>query len=95
MNNCVLIFIAQFCMIFLLGIQSMNIRDGNKLFAAITSLLLGMCGWYITGIISSAYNGGNVITPEFFSFLVAGPVGIVCSIVFYDYLGRNKCRTTE
>ena len=63
----------------MLGIQSLNVRDGKKLSAAITSLLLGIAGWTITGTISSVYHEG-MLSVVFFAFIFAGPLGISFSI---------------
>ena len=83
------IFLAQYATIFLLGLQSMNIRDGKKVMAAITSLCLGVSGFLTTGIISQHYEQG-MFSGVFFAFLLAGPAGIVCSMYAHEYFW-NKC----
>lgn len=82
-SQALLIFCCQFVMIFLLGIQSQNVRDGKKLSAAITSLLLGITGWSITGTISSVYHEG-MLSVVFFSFVLAGPLAIATSIWLHE-----------
>ena len=79
LSQALLVFVCQFSMIFLLGIQSLNVRDGKKLSAAITSLLLGITGWFITGTISSVYHEG-MLSMVFFAFILSGPLGISFSI---------------
>lgn len=88
-TQALLIFVCQFVLIFLLGTQSQHVRDGKKLASAITSLLLGVAGWTITGIVSTAYVSG-MFSLVFFSFIIAGPCGIVCSIMAHQYFRKEK-----
>ena len=82
------IFIAQYCTILLLGLQSLNVRDGKYTASAITSLLLGITGWFVTGIVSQAYKSNDVLV--FLSFLLAGPCGIVSSMFIYSKVFNKK-----
>lgn len=79
------IFIAQFLMIFLLGLQSINVNRGHKLIAALTSFGLGVAGFYVTGTIAQAYQEG-MFSSTFISFIFAGPCGIVCSMFAHPHL---------
>ena len=83
LTQAIVIFVCQFVLIFLMGIQSQLVRDGRIMYAAITSLLLGVMGWSITGIISSAY-GQGMLSVVFFSFILAGPAGIASSIYIHQ-----------
>jgi hypothetical protein len=85
MSNAFLLFIAQFCMIFLLGVQSLNVRDGHYVGAAITSLLLGIVGFTITSIIGKLHIE-DLMTVVGCSFLVAGPLGIVSAMASHGWL---------
>lgn len=87
MIEAVQIFISQYFMIMLLGLQSLNVNQGKKLAAAITSMLLGICGFVVTGIIAQAYQDG-FLTLTFASFFIAGPLGIVSSIIVHPKLKR-------
>lgn len=82
-SQALIIFLCQFTMIGLLGLQSMNIRDGKKLAAAITSLCLGVAGWNITSIISQVNHEG-MLSLVFFSFILSGPAGIVASMFVHE-----------
>jgi uncharacterized membrane protein YeaQ/YmgE (transglycosylase-associated protein family) len=88
-SQALLIFCCQFVMIFLLGMQSQHVRDGKKLQAAITSLLLGITGWSITGTISSVYHEG-MLSVVFFSFILAGPLGISTSIWIHTHFNKGS-----
>jgi len=83
------VFAAQFCLVGLLGLQSQHIRDGKKLHAAITSALLGVAGWTITGVVSSAYTQG-MLSVVFFAFLIAGPIAISLSIYAHEHFHKEK-----
>jgi hypothetical protein len=79
------IFIAQFSMIWLLGLQSINVNRGHKLIAALTSFALGIVGFYVTGTVASAYHEG-MMSPMFISFILAGPCGILFSMYSHPYI---------
>jgi len=81
------IFLAQFIMIMLLGLQSINVNRGDKVMAAITSFLLGICGFYVTGSVAKAYVDG-IMSSVFVAYLIAGPLGIVTSMYMYPVI-RN------
>lgn len=83
------IFVCQYIMIFLLGLQSLTVKDGRKIQAAIVSLCLGIMGWNTTGIVSSHYHDG-MMSPIFLSFLFGGPAGIVTSIAFNNWLNEQR-----
>jgi len=70
-------------MILLLGLQSINVARGHKIAAMITSLLLGVCGFYVTGLLSAAFSGGLLSTVAL-CYLVAGPLGIVSSMYLHE-----------
>ena len=89
LSEAALIFVCQFFMVFLLGTQSQFVRDAKILEASITSLLLGIAGWTVTGVVSSAYASG-IMTVVYFSFILAGPVGIASSIWLHRKLKGNK-----
>jgi len=76
------IFLAQFLMIFLLGLQSINVNRGHKLLAALTSFGLGIAGFYVTGTIAQAYQEG-MFSSMFLSFILSGPCGIVVSMMVH------------
>lgn len=79
------IWIAQFVYIALRGWQTLNIVNGHRVRAAGCSLLLGLCGLYITGIIAlTVVRGGSWLV--YLSFLSAGPCGIVTSMM----IGANR-----
>ena len=74
-----IIFTSQFIVVFLLGIQSLMVRDSNIYGAAVGSLLIGISQFYIFAIIGglSAADIGNL---KWLAFISAGPIAIVVSI---------------
>ena len=79
------IFLAQFVMIWFLGLQSINVNRGHRLIAAMTSFCLGVTGFYVTGTIAEVYEDG-MFTTMFLSFVLAGPCGIVTSMICHPYI---------
>jgi len=79
MTEAIAIFLVQFTTIYLLGLQSLNVRDGHTLGAAVTSVFLGL-----TGFTATSYIGGlepsDLMSVVGFSFVLAGPLGITASM---------------
>ncbi len=82
-----LVFTAQFFMVFLLGLQSLNVNRGHYMSAATTSLALGVCGFYITATIA-AVHGEGMGTWLWWSYIAAGPMGIVASMWAHPIIRR-------
>jgi len=83
-----LIFVCQLAYVFLLGIQSRNVRDGQIASAAAVSTLLGLGGLYMTSAIArAAVSGGNPFLAV--CYVAAGPIGICSAILLHDRL--RKC----
>lgn len=79
-----ILFLSQFAMVFLLGLQSLNVRDNRHGYAALTSLCIGLaavCQWKLMPKASLS---------ETLVWLAAGPLAIVCSMRFYARFGRKK-----
>ena len=78
MNDAALVFIAQFCMIFMHGLQSQNVIGGHYGAAFATSLCLGVGGFYVTGAIAAAR--GDAFGLVWFAYIFAGPLAIIFSM---------------
>ena len=87
MTEALLIFGAQFSMIMLLGIQSLNVRDRHYWGSASTSLLLGVFGFHITATIATM-NRGAMGSLVWWFYIAAGPCGIVTSIWLHPRLKK-------
>lgn len=72
-----LVFISQFSLVFLLGLQSQFVRDGHYIGAAIVSLALGIAGFYVTMQIAIIK---EMFTSIWWVYILAGPVAINSSI---------------
>ena len=79
------IFIAQFVTIYLLGIQQQNVIGGHYTLAFITSLILGVSGWYLTSTVASA-NIEAIGTTVWWSFVIAGPLAIVSAMKTHPFI---------
>ncbi len=81
------VFVCQFCAIFLRGTQTLNVTRNHCWRAAFCSLLLGLCGLFLTGSIAiTAVRDGMGGLPVYLAFLAAGPCGIVTSML----IGNRK-----
>lgn len=89
MMQVLLIFLAQFILIFLLGFQSRCVRDSQYLLAVLNSFGLGISGLIITPLIA---------TPDLIrespavlvAYLLAGPLAISTAIWLHDRSVNNK-----
>lgn len=88
--NAALVFIAQMFYIFLLGIQSRNIRDGQMVGAAMVSIALGVCGLYMTAEIAKAATGGDGAISLAIAYVAAGPCGICLAIWAHDKWRKHE-----
>jgi len=82
-----IIFTIQFIVVFLLGIQSLMVRDSNIYGAAVVSLFIGVSQFYIFAIIGglSADDIGNL---KWLVFILAGPIAIVFSIKTHPSIAK-------
>lgn len=87
------IFIAQFSFVYVLGIQSLNVRDGHYLGAAASSLLIGVSGFTVTSTIGGL-NLADIGSPVGLSFLLAGPMAITAAMRSHNWLVRLFRRST-
>ena len=87
----VIIFLSQFLCVFLLGIQSLMVRDSNCYGAAVGSLMIGVSQFYIFSIIGglSASDIGNY---NWWAFILAGPLAIVVSIKMHPLIIKQFSR---
>lgn len=81
--HAVLLFVAQFTMVSLLALQSRFVRDSQYAFAFANSLLLGVCGIYITPILADGDHLRN--SPALLlAYLFAGPVAVCAAIWIHN-----------
>lgn len=83
------VLLSQFVMILLLGLQSLNVNQRRYLAAAITSLLLGVIGFYLTGTVAEAHKDG-AFTLTWWAYISGGPAGIVASMWLHQLLFERK-----
>lgn len=81
MADAALVFCVQFVYVLLLGLQSMNVNHNRRLMAAATSSMLGTFGFYITATIAA--HRGATFSPVWWSYVAAGPAGIVTSMCLF------------
>ena len=67
------------------AVRLWNVSSVCALIAAMTSFCLGVTGFYVTGTIAEVYEDG-MFTTMFLSFVLAGPCGIVTSMICHPYI---------
>ena len=77
--TCITVFVCNFLMIFLLGTQTLHVTNHRCVWAATTSMALGLCGWTVTAIIAQ-HKDAALGSPVFLAYWIAGPVGSVCAM---------------
>lgn len=85
----VYLFAATFCLTLLIGLQSLNVRDGEKLLAAVTSLGLGGANFVLLKLVP-----GETDLPALLAYLAGGPAGIVVSMLLHPWLLSVFARTS-
>lgn len=84
MNAEVLLFLSQFATVFLLGVQSQNIRDRQIKDAALASLCIGVSQCFQWRMMPNA-------TPlQMAIWLCAGPLAIVAAMKLYPWRAARK-----
>jgi hypothetical protein len=82
-----ILFVGQFLMIYVLGLQSLMVRDNNYIGAAIGSTLIGISQFYLTSLISSM-GLESIGTVAWYVFVVAGPLAIVASMKTHPFIAQ-------
>ena len=89
MTEAACVFACQFAFILTLGMQTQNVIGRHYAAAMGSSLLLGMMGLYLTGVIAkAAVLGGSWVTT--IAYLVAGPLAIATSMWLHPKLAKGK-----
>jgi hypothetical protein len=79
-----ILFAAQFSLIFLLGLQSLVVNNGYVAQAFLISCLIGMGNLVAFKLVPDAGIWDAV------GYLMGGPLGIVCSIKFFAWWRAQK-----
>lgn len=87
MKDSILVFVLQYVYVLLLGLQSLNVHQRRYVGAAITSLLLGIGGFYVTSVVGSSR--GMTLSSVWWGFVLAGPAGITTAIAIHPWLVRR------
>jgi hypothetical protein len=81
-HDALIVFVAQFVQVLLLGLQSLNVNHGRRAAAATVSLLLGTIGFHITATIAS--HRGEEFGTVWWCYVFAGPCGILTSMLLFS-----------
>lgn len=85
----IIVFVSQFLLIYLLGFQQLNVVKGYYFLAFMTSLFLGIAGWFTITILSTM-NTYEILTITFFAYIISGPIAIVCSMKTHSLMDKRK-----
>jgi len=77
-----LLFASTFFLVFFLGLQSLNVNNGHRLAAFLTSFGIGTSNLLLFKL---APNAGGI---EIAAFLFGGPFGIVASMLAHPTMAR-------
>jgi len=83
----ILIFVSQFGLVFLLGFQQLNVVHGYYVRAFITSMMLGLFGWFTITIVSTM-NTFDFLTTTFFVYIIAGPLAIISAMKIHGIMRK-------
>lgn len=87
MIQAAILFASTFTLVFLLGVQQLNVQHGHRFAAAATSLFIGISQ---LALYKLAPDAGGV---EIAAYLAGGPLAIVCAMRVHPWL-RERWRTT-
>jgi hypothetical protein len=76
------LFASTFALVFLLGVQQLNVQHGHRMAAIATSVAIG--GSQLV-LFKMAPDAGGI---DIAAYLAGGPVGIFCAMVAHPHLRR-------
>ena len=84
-----ILFVSQFLLVFLLGFQSLNVVRGYYVLAFLTSMLLGVAGWFTINIVANA-SMYDVLSITFIVYIFAGPIAIISAMATHELIRKYK-----
>ena len=89
-----LTFLAQGTLVYMLGLQTLNVVGKHYILSAVTSFLLAVCGYYANAAVAHAgFNG--IFGSIWWSYCMAGTVAVPLSIWSHPHLVRLYQRLCE
>jgi len=80
----VLLFASTFFLVFFLGLQSLVVNAGYRVIAFCNSFLIGACNLALFKLAPEA-NGMEIA-----AYLTGGPLGIVTSMIVFNWYRRTR-----
>ena len=71
-----IVYLAQFSTVYLLGVQSLMVRDHNYVGAFLGSLFIGICQFYIYNVTDTI----SMLSFNWYVFILAGPMAIMLAM---------------
>jgi len=88
-TNSALLLVSTFALVFALGLQSQLVNNGHFAGAFFNSLVIGTANLVLFKLAPTASG------IEIAGYLMGGPFGIVCSMLFYRWMKRVSNKTTR
>ena len=82
--NAALLFVSTYCLVFFLGLQSLNVNTGRHTAAFFTSFGIGVSNLVLFKLAPDASG------PEIAAYLTGGPLGIISSMWAHRRYFRSK-----
>lgn len=79
MIEAVAVFLAQYALIMLLGLQQLFVTGRQHAWAFANSVVLGNLSFFLTSAI--ALKAGDFGSPTWWGYILGGPLGIVSSML--------------
>ena len=81
--NAIIILASTFGVVLALGLQSLSVNSGHRLFAFINSLVIGLCNLALLKLVPTAESVAEIVC-----YLTGGPFGIVTAMAVHPHLVR-------
>ena len=80
------VFLAQLVFVALVNLQTINVSHSQYVNASLTSVLLGMLGFWLTAVIAEVRREG-VFSLTWWAFIVSGAIAAPLSILIHKMIG--------
>ena len=84
MSTALILFGATFCVVFALGLQSLNVNGGHRWAAFVNSFSIGLSNLVLFKMLPGPTDHFQIA-----AYLLGGPFGIVASMLAHPYLSTS------
>ncbi len=91
-SNVVVAFASQFVFVFLLGLQTANIRDREYKLVFLVSVSIGIAELGVMASVIKTVITTSSSTPVYIAFVFGGAFGVSSALWFSDWLNKRRTR---